>query len=154
MRALPRQWQSKFDAVVNLFSSFGFFADSSDDERVLAEFSRVLKPGGILIWHGGNRDVIATRYARRDWWPGEKGEHIAQERSFDSLSGVLTVKTRIVSDSVQVNREHRIRVYTATRLAELCADAGMDVQDVQDGDNPAPLSRSSSTMLLVARKRH
>src|SRR6185436_14188637 len=37
MRALPGKWKGKFDAVVNLFTSFGFFTDPKDDERVIAE---------------------------------------------------------------------------------------------------------------------
>ena len=38
-----------FDAVTNLFSSFGYFADDADHGRVLAEVRRVLKPGGRLV---------------------------------------------------------------------------------------------------------
>ena len=45
MRVLPARWTARFDAVVNLFTSFGFFADPRDDARTIAEFARVLKPG-------------------------------------------------------------------------------------------------------------
>jgi len=49
MRKLPAQWTKRFDAVLNLFTSFGFFAHPSDDVRVIREFARVLKPGGRLL---------------------------------------------------------------------------------------------------------
>ena len=49
MRALPSRWTSRFDGVVNLFTSFGFFTNPGDDAKVIAEFARVLKPGGILL---------------------------------------------------------------------------------------------------------
>ena len=58
----------RFDAVLNLFTSFGFFAAPHDDARVIAEFARVLKPGGTLVWHGGNRDGVMARFLSRDWW--------------------------------------------------------------------------------------
>jgi ubiquinone/menaquinone biosynthesis C-methylase UbiE len=45
MRKLPAVWTNRFDGVVNLFTSFGFFDNPSDDARVIAEFARVLKPG-------------------------------------------------------------------------------------------------------------
>src|SRR4051812_434303 len=48
MRALPAKWTGRFDAVANLFTSFGFFVQPSDDAKVIAEFARVLKPGGVL----------------------------------------------------------------------------------------------------------
>src|SRR5579885_1074791 len=31
MRALPAKWTGRFDAVLNLFTSFGFFVDPNDD---------------------------------------------------------------------------------------------------------------------------
>jgi hypothetical protein len=49
-------------------------------------------------------------------------------------------------------REHRIRLYTATRLAELCADAGLIVEQAWDGWRDRPLARTSSEMLVLARK--
>jgi len=48
MRKLPARWTARFDAVANLFTSFGFFRNPSDDAKVIAEFARVLKPGGLL----------------------------------------------------------------------------------------------------------
>jgi ubiquinone/menaquinone biosynthesis C-methylase UbiE len=56
MRRLPGRWTGRFDAVVNLFTSFGFFAAPADDALVMREFARVLAPGGTLVWHGGSRD--------------------------------------------------------------------------------------------------
>jgi hypothetical protein len=49
-------------------------------------------------------------------------------------------------------REHRLRLYTATRLAELCADAGLVVEQAFDRFSDRSLRRTSSEMLLVARK--
>jgi hypothetical protein len=49
-------------------------------------------------------------------------------------------------------KSHRIRLYTATRLAELCRDAGLIVEAAYDGWTPRPPRRASSDMLLVARK--
>jgi ubiquinone/menaquinone biosynthesis C-methylase UbiE len=152
MRELPTAWAEKFDVVVNLFSSFGFFLDPADDIRVVAEFSRVLRPGGVLLWHGGNRDVVATRFPSRDWWKTSDGSHIAQERSFDPLSGVITVGTTWLAPGKVVEREHRIRLYTPTRLAEIFAQHGLIVEQAVDGDSHRSLGRRSSTMLLLARK--
>ena len=153
MRRLPATWTGRFDAVVNLFTSFGFFGDPHDDERVVAEFARVLKPGGLLVWHGGNRDGVMARFLARDWWQTRDGTLVAQERSFDSLSGVLTVRSTWRGRRGAGDREHRIRLYTASRLAELCRDAGLIVESAYDGWSPRPLTRRSSEMLVIARKQ-
>jgi SAM-dependent methyltransferase len=152
MRALPARWTGRFSAVVNLFTSFGFFAEPADDRRVLAEFARVLEPGGVLLWHGGNRDGVMARFLGRDWWQTKDGTLIGHERTFDSLSGKLTVYTAWYGPGGAGNRQHSIRLYTPTRLAELCADVGLVVEQAFDGFSSRPLQRNSSEMLLVARK--
>ena len=150
MRRLPARWTGRFDAVTNLFSSFGFFLDPADDARVIAELARVLKPGGTLVWHGASRDGVMAGFLSRDWWP-VRNTMVAHERSFDPLSGVLTISSTWRGPRTGGQREHRIRLYTATRLAELCAQAGLVVEQACDAWTPRPLGRRSSEMLLVAR---
>lgn len=152
MRNLPAKWTGRFDAVLNLFTSFGFFMDPADDRAVVREFARVLRPGGTLLWHGGSRDGVMARFLDKDWWTTEDGTIVAHERSFDPLSGILHIRSTFRGPKVKGEREHRIRLYTATRLAELCADAGLIVEEAYDGWNGRPLRRRSTEMVLVARK--
>lgn len=153
MRDLPKTWARKFNAVLNLFTSFGFFLEPRDDATVIREFARVLKPGGVLVWHGGSRDGVMARFLHKDWWVTSTGTTVVQERSFDPLSGILTVASRLTSPSGGVRtREHGIRLYTATRLAELMRDAGLIVEGAYDAWSDRPQRRTSSEMLLVARK--
>ena len=152
MRRLPARWTGRFDAVLNLFTSFGFFLDPADDARVIAQFARVLKPGGTLVWHGGSRDGVMARFLERDWWKADDGTVIAHERSFDPLSGVLSIRSTFEGPAASGEREHRIRLYTATRIAELCAAAGLIVEQAFDSFRARPLTRRSSEMLLVARR--
>lgn len=152
MRQLPARWTGRFDAVVNLFTSFGFFTEPADDARVLAGFARVLRPGGRLVWHGGSRDGVMARFLERDWWTTTDGTLVAHDRRFDPLSGVLTIRSSFRGPARTGEREHRIRLYTATRLAELCADCGLIVEEAFEGWSERPLRRSSSEMMLVARK--
>ena len=151
MRKLPARWGKRFDAVINLFPSFGFFAHPADDVRVIQEFARVLKRGGILVWHGGSRDGVMARFLARDWWTTDN-TMFAHERSFDSLSGMLTVRSNWTQGNRRGTRQHSIRLYTATRLAELFAEHGLIVEQAYDGFSEQPLRRTSSEMMLIARK--
>jgi hypothetical protein len=93
-----------------------------------------------------------AKFLDRDWWTTRNGTVIGHERSFDPLSGVMTVRSTWRGPRTTGDREHRIRLYTATRLAELCRDAGLIIVEAYDGWRDRPLSRRSSEMLLVARK--
>jgi len=151
MRTLPSRWTGRFDAALNLFTSFGFFAHPADDVRVIREFARVLKPGGLLLWEGGSRDGVMARFLARDWWTSDK-TLFAQEREFDPLSGLLTVRSTWSRGKQQGTREHSIRLYTASALAQIFSDNGLVIERAYDGFSEKPLRRTSSEMMLIARK--
>lgn len=48
-----------FDAVLNLYSSFGYFDDPADDIRCLSAWYEVLRPGGMLVLETMHRDRLA-----------------------------------------------------------------------------------------------
>jgi SAM-dependent methyltransferase len=148
MRKLPAQWTGRFEAVVNLFTSFGFFLDPTDDVKVVREFARVLAPGGVLVWHGASRDGVMAKFIARDWWQSNDGTLVAHDRTFDPLSGIMSVRVR----QGDAERHYRIRLYTATRLAELFAADGLIVEEAYDGWTERPLRRQTASMTLVARK--
>jgi ubiquinone/menaquinone biosynthesis C-methylase UbiE len=152
MRKLPAQWRGRFDAVLNLFTSFGFFTNPRDDRAVIREFARVLRPGGVLVWHGASRDGVMARFLGRDWWTTSNKTLVAQERTFDPLSGQLTVESVWRGPRNGGSREHRIRLYSPTHLAEICVDVGLVVEQAFDGFTDSPLSRTSGEMMLLARK--
>lgn len=152
MRRLPAQWSGRFDAVLNLFTSFGFFDDAHDDATVIREFARVLAPGGRLVWFGGSRDGVVSRWVGRDNWTTRDGTAVSHDRAFDPVSGEITIQTTWRGPAGAGQRLHRIRLYTATRLSELCTEAGLEVEAVYDGLEDRPLRRTSPEMLLVAAK--
>jgi hypothetical protein len=106
----------------------------------------------MLIWHGGNRDGVMRRFLTRDWWLADGDTMIGHERSFDVLSGVLSVRSTWRGKRTSGEREHRIRLYSATHLAELFAKHGLVIEAAFDGMTERPLTRRSGEMLLVARK--
>jgi hypothetical protein len=105
-----------------------------------------------LVWHGANRDGVVARFLARDWWTAADGTTIAQERTFDPLAGLLRVESHWTGPAGDVTRVYQLRLYTPTRLAELFAEAGLIVEGAWDGWRDRPLRRTSSEMLLVARK--
>jgi SAM-dependent methyltransferase len=48
MRALPIATGS-IDLVLNMWNSLGYFTDAADEAATLAEFRRVLRPGGLVL---------------------------------------------------------------------------------------------------------
>lgn len=56
-----------FDAVFNLFTSFGYFDETTDNERVCSAISEMLNPNGILVIDFMNAEkVIANLVAKEE----------------------------------------------------------------------------------------
>jgi len=51
-----------FDAVINLYTSFGYFADRADDERTAQNFYDSLRPGGALVMSVTSKEIIAGKF--------------------------------------------------------------------------------------------
>ena len=58
MRALS--WQGVFDAALLWFTTFGYFGDD-DNERVVREAAKALKPGGRFLIEQINRNALLRR---------------------------------------------------------------------------------------------
>jgi SAM-dependent methyltransferase len=152
MRALPPSWNGAFDAVVSLGLSFGLFGTAAEDEAAIASYARVLKPDAVLVLHAPNRDGIASRLVVKDWWETRDGTLLLHEREFDPLSGILTVHRTIRREGRNQRRSYRLRLYTASEIAAMCARNGMIVTEAFDGWRDRPLRRRSGEMLLRAER--
>ncbi|PSQ39046.1 hypothetical protein BRD13_04645 [Halobacteriales archaeon SW_5_70_135] len=84
LRSLPYD-DAAFDGVYNLLTSFGFF-DEAGDRKQLAEFARVLRPGGRLVMELAHRDGVLYDYRPADVTRTAAGT-VVEERSFDPRTG-------------------------------------------------------------------
>jgi SAM-dependent methyltransferase len=113
-----------FDAVLNLFSSIGYFGEEAD-RVVLGEFRRVLRPGGALVLELMHRDRLMSVFREREWEELPDGCAVLERRTFDPVQGAVeTSHTLIRASGERFTFDFRIRTYTATELAGMLGDAG------------------------------
>lgn len=146
-------FEPPFDAVVNLFTAFGYFEEESENERVLAEVARVLRPGGRFLIEVINRDGIMGGFVPRDWTRLRDGTLITMERLFDAVTGI-NAETREYRypDGSSQRLTTAVRMYTPTELVRMARAAGLEVLSVSGGYDSAPLTPSSTRILLLACK--
>lgn len=149
-RELPLE-DASFDAVFCLFSSLGYRGEDGD-ARTLAEFHRVLLPGGRLVVETMHRDRLMHILQPRAWDPLPNGGTLIEERRFDYVEGATeTDHTLLEADGTRRSVTWRIRTYTATELGKLIEAANFtDLQylgDLEGGE----LSRETR-LVVLARK--
>ena len=151
MRQIPAQAAS-FDAVVNLFTAFGYF-DDAGNQQVLEEIARVLKPGGKVLIDVINRDFIIGAFSPTEWSEDENGRVIMEQRRWDARTGRIHVKWLIIDpDGTRRVHEHDERIYTLQELELRLANAGLKVVDAYGAlQEEAKLRRDSRRLVVVAQ---
>jgi SAM-dependent methyltransferase len=148
MRRLPLRGAS-FAAVVNLFTSFGYFDDDAQHAAVLGEVARVLRAGGAFALDFLNAPHVRTALVPRDERT-EGGRTIVQERR-------LVEGGRYVEKAIHVAGEgrsflERVRLYERADLERMLAAAGLPLADAYGDYSGTPHSPGSPRLILVARR--
>jgi len=153
MKLLPFK-SGFFDDVINLQTSFGYFSDE-ENERVLHEISRVLKPRGVFVLEMANPGWILANFQPRGW--DETGSFLVlEERCLDWKM------KRMRSRWILIDKKHREisemsvddRLYDLNELKELLVKAGFEIFSAFGSAEKEEFHVTKSRrILLVAKKR-
>jgi SAM-dependent methyltransferase len=149
-RELPFE-EASFDTVLNLFSSLGYRGEE-ETRAAFAEFRRVLRPGGALVFETMHRDRLMSVFREREWHELPDGAVLLEERSFDPVASLVQAKHRLIrTDGQRSDFEYELRVYTATEIQAMLCDAGFTTVEFFGGLlEQEPLSREHR-LVAVAR---
>lgn len=145
-------FRERFDAVVNWFSSFGYFDDAGNG-RMLEGFRRALRPGGRLIVEQHHRDALIRRLTGdppEHAFVVELGEDLMIDRvRYDAEAGRSETDRFVVRDGQLRKLHFSLRLPTFPELRGMLEAAGFArVEAFAEGG--APLTAASARMIVVA----
>lgn len=142
-------FNDEFDRVVLLFTSFGYF-DDRENEQVIENMVRALKPGGLLMFDIPNRDMIMKDLPPADVI--EKGDGLLINRySFDALTGRFHNRRIIIRNNIRKDKPFSIRMFNATEISALLNRFGLVDARLLD-ENNRTVSAASRRIVVLARK--
>lgn len=140
-----------FDAVVNLFTSFGYFDAQRDDRRVAENVYRSLKGSGAFVISLMSKEVIARIFGARDWHPVDGGILLEERRIVDGWSRIENCWT-LIKDGQQYAHTFSHRLYSAAELRGLLEETGFARTEVYGGLDGAPYDQKAERMVVVGYK--
>ena len=146
-RALPLR--PIFDACTLLFNSIGYGTDQ-DTLAMLRAARGVLKRHGQLVLECVHRDAHQSGPLERDWTE-LAGVRVLTERSFEPVSGVQRATFSFLREGREVVKELRHRLYTATEIARLLAEADFGSFELYGGWDKRPFQVNSGLLIAHAR---
>ena len=151
MREIP--FVDEFDAVINIFTAFGYFESDTQDKLVLHQVHKALRPGGHFLLDLMHRDALVRRFQPFDVSRRDDGLVVTEERHFDQLVGRATVRvTLFYPDGRRTELGHVVRSYTLTELAAMLGRSALEVQATYGGLDGSPLTLDSRRLVVIAQK--
>jgi SAM-dependent methyltransferase len=151
MRNIP--FENAFDAAINIFTAFGYLETQDEDQGVLKQVNKALKPGGLFLLELMHREAMIRHFEPYMIEHHPDGLIVLEEREFDLLTSRANVKlTMIYADGERKEYGHAGRVYTLTELAQMLALAGLQVKAYFGGWNSQELTIDSFRLIVLAQK--
>jgi SAM-dependent methyltransferase len=151
MRLLPFA-SNRFDLVLSLFTSFGYFKESADDLQVLAEVKRVLKSNSMFLL-----DFLNARLIKQEIIPAESGKigdrEVIIERWLDGAQNRVEKRISIKSPlgKIQEYRES-VRLYDLEELKQMLAQSGIYLKQIFGDYGGADYNDKSPRLILIGVK--
>lgn len=119
-------YKNQFDCVLNLFSSFGYFATDEENEQILVEMLKTLRPGGKIVINVINREWLLSIYKPALWF--KTGTVLTVSAgSYDPVTkyneSYMTLKDESTGETTL--SYHRIRLYSPQEMIDLLKKHGL-----------------------------
>jgi SAM-dependent methyltransferase len=146
LRAL--RWRGRFDAVLCMWGSFGYF-DEAGNLRQAKAARRALRPGGCFFMDGHSPETLFPRFARRHWFTRE-GIRVLSANRYDLERGRIETDWTLIKGEREQRTSSSLRLYTVKELIDLFDAAGFVHYRWWGSYEGDPFELDSSRLLFLA----
>lgn len=144
--------ERKFDAAVNLYTSFGYCGTIGEDQLILDHIASAVKHDGWFVMECTSRETAILYFT-----PGEQFEragwnvttHFTVDGAWEGLRSKWILEDK---NGRRIEHEFVQRLYPATELRRMILEAGFSNADIYGDFDFSPYNEKARTMVIVARK--
>lgn len=140
-----------FDAVINLFTTFGYFEDIEDDRKVIRNVIVSLKPGGIFLIDTIGKEVLAKIFQKRTWAEHD-GVLVLQEHNLSRNWSWMQNRWIMLRNNERIEHSVSHRLYAGSEMAALFSDSGFSRVDIYGDLDGHPYDETARRQIAVGRK--
>lgn len=146
-------FNGEFDAVINVFTSFGYFEDPEDDAKTLRGIYAAVRSGGQFLLETIHRDALLARFQTQGFDKTPNGSIVLHERRWDLARDVIHDDiTLIRPDGTRTEYTTAVRARSLDKFITLIQGVGFEVEAWYGGLDGSSLDLSSHRLVLVSRR--
>lgn len=144
--------EKKFDAAVNLYTSFGYCDSIEEDIEILKRIKDTLKDGGWFVMECLSRENAVRDFIEGEWFE-RAGKTVLTEFSVSGAWEGLRSKWILIDpDGSRIEHEFVQRLYSAIELKRILLSIGYSSCEIYGDFDFSPYNEKARTMVLVCRK--
>jgi len=140
-----------FDAIFNLYISFGYFSDQKDDKKVLNNVYKSLKKGGAFIIETLGKETTVRDFTEAEWFERDGYTLLTEYEPLDSWT-FLKNRWIIIKGAERKEKVFVQRLYAASELITLMYEVGFKEVEVYGDWDESPYDQHAAKLIAVGRK--
>ncbi len=139
-------YMNYFNAVFNLFTSFGYFRNRYEDEKVFQSVYNSLKPGGFFVLDFFN--AVRVMNCMKDLEEKVVGDITFQTRKKIENNTIIK-EIKVLDKGKETHFREEVKIYTAAELVLLGEEAGLKLQNTFGDYALKPFHADGSERLIL-----
>lgn len=140
-----------FDAVINVFTSFGYLEEVADDKLVLENVYKSLKKDGKFLIDIIGKEVLARIFQEKRWYEEDDVIVLEESKLSEDWSSVEN-RWIIIRDSERDEFRFSLRLYSAAQLSDLLKSCGFGKVEIYGDLSGSPYDQTAKRLVVVAHK--
>lgn len=150
---LTLDYVERFDAIINMFLSFGFFPTDEENLQTLRNFRNALRRGGKFLMH---TDVNVSRiqsgqYKTRERRQLQSGRTLLIDELYNPITKRIEGSWTIEGCDTR-RKDYSVRVYETSEFSEMCVAAGFQRCEVFGSWDGGTNTKESEEVIFVAHR--
>jgi D-alanine-D-alanine ligase len=145
-----------FTTIIVMGSSFGYFVDQNEDQKILNEAYRLLKPEGSFFLDLPDKEHLLKDFTPQSWHEANDEILVCRQRHLDG--DILYTRELVVSKMRGLIRDetYSTRLYSTEKIMRMLVSAGFNTVDIQKDfftyDRKGDYGCMTHRMIVIARK--
>jgi len=143
-----------FRVIILMASSFGYFLDETQNEKILCEACRMLMPEGSLLLDLPNMEYVVDNFLPQSWHEANEDIIVCRQRKMD---GNIIFSREIVISRIngQIrDAEYCTRLYSQEKITSMLESSGFDSisfqKDFVSHEQEADYGLMTNRMIVIA----
>jgi SAM-dependent methyltransferase len=140
-----------YDAVISMFTSFGYFEDPDDDRQVADNMFACLRPNGVLLIDVAGQEIVKRIWQDKDWHENED-VFLLEERSHSDDWSWCESRWILFKDGIKTEQRFSNRLYSAQMMTSLLLQTGFSRTEIYGSLAGTPYDETAQRLVVVGRK--